>query len=178
MTPLLEDPHQDFLAPQSREEGSLLYIRRPYTAHERVHPLRVLKDSLLFPFRLLFAIFQFLNFFSAIFTGKKLTSAGGAKARELDMRQMMIWGNLVQAQRRPKVEDEGLDLVPKSWELCERNAKGETRVLARGVLAYDAGADGSIVYTNGNALFLLRPDGRKEHILNEQMIEQVFFVPE
>jgi hypothetical protein len=177
MTTVLEDPHQDFLAPQCREDGSMLCIRRPYTARERVHPMRVLKDTLLFPFRFLFAIFQFLNFFSAMFTGKKLTSAGGAKGREMDMRQMMIWGNLVHAQRGPKIEDEGVDLVPKCWELCERNSKGEMRVLARGVLAYDAAPDGNIVYTNGNALFLLRPDGRNERILNEQMIEQVFFVP-
>ena len=45
------------------------------------------------------------------------------------------------------------------------------------MLAYDAAADGTIVYTNGNALFLLHPDGRKERVLNEDMIEQVFFVP-
>lgn len=177
MTTLVEEAGYDYLAPRCREDGSLVYIRRPYTPHERVHPLRVLKDIILFPLRLLVAIYQFLNFFSTIFTGKRLTSADGAKARNMDMRQMMIWGNLVQAQRRPKVEEEGMDLVPKLWELHERNSKGETKVLARGVLAYDVGTDGRIVYTNGNALFLLHPDGRKEHILNEQMIEQVFFVP-
>jgi hypothetical protein len=76
------------------------------------------------------------------------------------------------------VEEEGVDLVPKSWELHQRNAQGETKVLAGGVLAYDVRADGTIVYTNGNALFLLHPDGRKEHLLNEHMIEQVFFVPQ
>ncbi len=177
MTTLVEDAQHDYLAPQYREDGSLLYIRRPYAPHERMHPLRTLKDILLFPFRLVFAIFQFLNFFSTIFTGKRLTSADGANARNMDMRQMMIWGNLVQAQRRPKVEEEGMDLVPKLWELHERDSKGETKVLARGVLAYNVGVDGRIVYTNGNALFLLHPDGRKEHVLNEQMIEQVFFVP-
>lgn len=177
MTTLLEDPHFDYLAPKCRGDGILSYIRRPYTQHERVHPLRMLKDVFLFPVRLLFAIYQFLNFFSTIFTGKKLTSGDGAKARQMDMRQMMIWGNLVQSQRRSKPEDEGVDLVPKLWELHERNSKGETKVLAKGVLAYDVGTDGRIVYTNGNALFLLHPDGRKEHVLNEQMIEQVFFVP-
>jgi hypothetical protein len=108
--------------------------------------------------------------------GRKLTSAGGAKGRELDARQMMIWGNLVQARRQANAEDESADLVPKSWELCRRNANGETRELAGGVLAYDTGEDGTIVYTNGNAIFLLHPDGRKEHVLNERMIEQVFII--
>jgi hypothetical protein len=74
-------------------------------------------------------------------------------------------------------QEEGMDLVPKSWQLCRRSSKGESKVLAAGVLAYDIGADGTIVYTNGSALFLLHPDGRKVHVLNEALIEQVFFVP-
>jgi hypothetical protein len=110
-----------------------------------------------------------------MYTGRKLTS-GGAKARELDMKQMMVWGNVVRAQRQAGVEEEGTDLVPKSWQLCSRNPKGETNVLASGVLAYDRSEDGRIVFTNGNAIFLLHPDGRKERVLNEAMIEQVFFV--
>lgn len=179
MTTLLEDKHYDYLAPQMREDGTLICIRRPYTLQERMNPLTTLKDFFLLPYRLLFALFQFFNFFSAIFTGKQLTSSPGADAQQMNMRQMMIWGNLVhgqqQARRRP--EEEGVDLVPKSWELCERNSRGETKTLAGGVLAYDVAADGTIIYTNGNALFLLHPDGRKERMLNEDMIEQVFFVP-
>lgn len=177
MTTLLEDRHYDFLAPQGRADGSLFYIRRPYTANEGVNPLRVLKDFLLFPFRMLNAIFHFLNFFSAMFSGKQLTSSDGAKAQQMNLRQMMIWGNLVQAQKHQRTGDEGIDLVPKSWELHQRDSKGDAKVLAGGVLAYDIAKDGTILYTNGNALFLLHPNGKKEHLLNETMIEQVFFVP-
>ena len=179
MNTVLEEKGFDFLAPQCLEDGTMLYIRRPYTLNERMHPLRTLKDFFLFPFRLLFAIFQFLNFFSSLFTGKQLTSTSsdGAKSQQMNMRQMMIWGNLVSAQRQARPEEEGVDLVPKSWELHRRAPDGKTKVLASGVLAYDVGADELIVYTNGNALFLLYPDGRKEHLLNERMIEQVFFVP-
>ena len=32
----------------------------------------------------------------------------------------------------------------------------------------------AVIFT---AIFLLHADGRKEHLLNEAMIEQVFFVP-
>jgi len=101
LTTLLEDRQYDYLAPQCLPDGSLLFIRRPYAEHERLHPLRALKVAVLFPFRLLYAIIQFLNFFSAMFTGHKLTSAGGPKGRDLDMRQMMIWGNLVLAVAPP-----------------------------------------------------------------------------
>lgn len=177
MKTVLEDNQFDYLAPQMLEDGSLIYIRRPYTQHERMHPLRVMKDFVLFPFRVLFAVFQFLNFFSALFTGKRLTSNDGAKAQHMNMKQMMIWGNLVGAQRPSKPEEEGMDLVPKSWELYRRSPNGRTTMLTNGVLAYDVRPDGLIVYTNGNALFLLYPDGRKERLLNEGMIEQVFFVP-
>jgi hypothetical protein len=158
-------------------DGRLFYIRRPYAEHERFRPLHTLKEALLFPLRLLYAIFQFLNFFSSIFAGRKLTSAGGPKGREMDMKQMMIWGNLVQAQHPATAEEEGVDLVPKSWELFCRASNGEIKTLAGGVLAYDIDADGRVVYTNGNAVFLLHPDGHIERILNEHMIQQVFFVP-
>jgi hypothetical protein len=112
-----------------------------------------------------------------MFTGRKLTSAGGPKGRDMDMKQMMIWGNLVRAQAPARTENEGADLVPKSWELKCRSAAGETRTLADGVLAYDTNAEGEIVYTNGNAVFLLHADGRKERIVTERMIQQVFFLP-
>jgi hypothetical protein len=58
-----------------------------------------------------------------------------------------------------------------------RAPDGQTKVLTAGVLAYDVNEDGAVVYTNGNAIFLLGPDGKKEHVLNESMIEQVFFMP-
>ncbi len=175
LTTLLESRQFDYLAPECLADGTLLYIRRPHSQHERLNPLRAIKDVVFFPFRLLYAIVQYLNFFSAMYTGRKLTS-GGAKARELDMKQMMVWGNVVRSQRQAGVEEEGTDLVPKSWQLCSQSPKGETKVLAAGVLAYDHIEDGRMVFTNGNAIFLLHPDGRKEHVLNEAMIEQVFFV--
>lgn len=177
MTTLLEDAEFDYLAPQMLPDGRLYYIRRPYSGHQRVNPFHVLKDVVLFPFRLTYAVFQFLNFFSAMFTGRKLTSAGGPKGQDMDMKQMMIWGNLVRAQAPNRAGDEGQDLVPKSWELMCRAANGETRTLAEGVLAYDTTADGSVVYTNGSAVFLLHANGRKERVLSERMIQQVFFLP-
>lgn len=177
MTTLAEDKNFDFLAPQFLPDGAMLCIRRPYAEHEKIHPVRTIKEILLIPFRLVYAIFQYFNFFSAIYTGRKLTSAGGPKGREMDMKQMMIWGNLVRAQQRDLEGDEAADLVPKSWELHRRGANGDTKVLAGGVLAYDVAPDGTIVFTNGNAVFVLHADGRKEQILKERMIEQVFFVP-
>jgi hypothetical protein len=177
MTTLLEDPQYDYLAPQMLPDGSLLYIRRPYSGRERLHPWRILKDTLLMPFRLLYAVFQYLNFFSAMYTGRKLTSSGGAKAREMDLKQMMVWGNLVRSQQPGRPDEESADLVPASWQLFRRSPQGAEKALAAGVLAYDINDQGQILYTNGNVIFLLHPDGRRERLLAERMIEQVFFVP-
>jgi hypothetical protein len=51
--------------------------------------------------------------------------------------------------------------------------------LAQGKVHLKAGATAprTIDSAYGNALFLLHLDGRKERLLNEQTIEQVFFVP-
>jgi len=171
MTTLLEDAKTDFLAPQIAGDGTLYYIRRPYAPTEGISPLRVVKDFFLFPFRLLYAIFQFLNFFSMSFTGKKLSTAGDTKARELDLRQMMIYGNVIRAQQTG--EEEAPDLVPGSWQLARRRTGGKEEILARGVLAYDLADDGTIAYSNGSAIFVLSPAGKKERVVSERMIEQV-----
>ncbi len=174
---LVEAPGKDCLAPHCATDGTQYYIQRPYVAQASGGFLNSIKNLLLFPFRLAHAIYNFLNFFSALFSGRKLATGGGAKAREMDLKQMMIWGNLVRSQRAGDEEAEGTDLVPKSWQLMCRPVSGSTRTLASGVLAYDVGADGVVVYTNGNAVFIIHPDGRKEHMLSERMIEQVFIVP-
>lgn len=170
MNTLLEDAKTDFLAPQMTEDGTLYYIRRPYAPTEGINPLRVVKDFFLFPFRLLFALFQFLNLFSMSYTGKKLSTAGDTKARELDMRQMMIYGNIIRAQQDG--ENDAPDLVPGSWQLARRR-DGREEILARGVLAYDLANDGTIAYSNGSAIFVLAPDGKKDRVVSERMIEQV-----
>ncbi|HEX9046994.1 MAG TPA: hypothetical protein VF988_08190 [Verrucomicrobiae bacterium] len=36
--------------------------------------------------------------------------------------------------------------------------------------------NGDVVYTNGNAIFVLHADGKRQQVLCERMIEQVFFV--
>jgi hypothetical protein len=176
LTTVAEDSHYDYLAPQSLADGSLLYIRRPHAAHERFNPLLAAKETFLMPFRFGYAVFQFFNVFTSLLTGQKLISAGGARAREMDAKQMMIWGNLVRAQHPSRPEEEIEDLVPKSWQLMRRDSNGQTKELAAAVLAYDVSPGGRIVYTNGNAIFLLHPDGQSERLLTEAMVEQVFFL--
>jgi hypothetical protein len=70
VTTVAEDPSFDLLTPQFTRDGSLYYIRRPYRdPNQAPSPLRALLDLVLLPFRLLYAVFQFLNFFTARYTG-------------------------------------------------------------------------------------------------------------
>jgi hypothetical protein len=176
MKMLSEDSANDLLTPQITPDGALYYIRRPYTTGREINPLRTLKDIVLFPFRLGYAVFHYLQVFSMIYTGKKLTGVGGPQARQLDTKEMMIWGNRVSADLMAKENDDAPDLVPKTWQLVRQRGNTDPEVVARGVLAYDLAPDGSVVYSNGSAIFLRDSAGRTQRIHAERLIEQVAII--
>lgn len=180
MTTLLVDEKYDLLDPRLDAAGNLYCIRRPYRPlHARFNPLRGLLDLLLLPFRLLFALFQFLNFFTMRYGGKTLVTSGNARRKQADLRQMMMLGNLMQAQQDAELmaarDREGL--VARSWELVKKSAGGELQVLAKGVLCFDLCDDGSIVLTDGAHVYQLGPDGKREELLRDRLISQVIAVP-
>ena len=173
---VLEDPAADLMNPKMDARGQLFYIKRPWKNPFAKPPWwRGILDFLLFPFRLLFALFQFLNFFTVRYTGKTLTTSGGAQQREADLKQMMIWGNMVDAQKAARTQDDNdaPDLVPKNWELLCKDHTGTTSTLARGVVSFDLCGDGSLVYSNGSAIFLRRADGKTERLVKDGLISKV-----
>jgi hypothetical protein len=178
MTCLAEDADADFLGPQISADGTLYYIRRPYhSPHKRISVWRFLWSIVCMPFRFLFAVFQFFNFFTLTLTGKPLIDAGGAKQQQMDVRRLMIWGNLINADKAirgaRRAGEDSPPLVPRSWELIRRAADGTERIVARGVLSFDLCRDGSLVYTNGSAIDCVDPQGSTERVLTDQLIEQV-----
>lgn len=177
---LAEDPRHDLLAPRRGASGTLYFVRRPWRGADRTTFGAAMKDFLLFPGRLLFAFFQWLNFFSVRYSGKPLTTAGGPRKEGADIRQMMIWGNLIDAEQAARESadrgEDAPDLVPQSWQLVRQTGSGEQTVLARGVLAFDLAEDGSLVYTNGNAIWRMGDDGKKERLCVDRQIEQVVAV--
>ncbi len=181
VTALVEDPAQDCLTPRSAPGGDLYFIRRPWRAAPRPNPFRILLALLLFPVRFLFALFQYLNFFGVKYTGKPLMSSQGAEARQADVKQWMIQGNLIDAAReQKKALTDGEDvpsLVPHTWQLVRRRAAGDEAVLARGVVAFDVGASG-VVYSNGAAIYHLGSDGKRARLCTAPRIEQVVIVEE
>lgn len=176
VTTLAEDETSDLLSPQTSPDGSLYFIRRPYTApNAGVSPWRGALDLLLFPLRLLYAIFQYLNFFTATYTGKFLTTAGGAQQKEADLKRMMIWGNMVDAAKAAREQrgEETPSLVPSSWQLIRRAPSGEDEVIAKNVLSFDLYPDGAVLYSNGSGIFVRPGDGKTERLAKDALIQQV-----
>jgi len=172
--PILENPAFDYLKPRVSPTGDLLFIRRPYEA-PRYGLGVLLMDMLLFPFRLLRAVFHYLNFFSLMYSRKPLTSASGP-AVQADLKNILLQGRRIDAEKalRGARPVHGVpSLVPESWELVSRDQQGVERVLATNVASYDIGADGTIVYSNGRGVFVLEQDGSSRLALSDQLVAEV-----
>ena len=180
MTTLLEDSNRDLLSPRLTEEGALYFIRRPYSLDRTQRSgWRIVEDVLLFPYRLIYAFFQYLNLFAMMYTGKPLAQGGPLARKDANQAQMTIWGNLVEARKTllgKERKDEGL--VPSSWELCRKKGSGEVEVLAKSVLSFDLESGGSILYTNGSTVYRLSSSGERVQIHKAAMIQQVAALPE
>ncbi len=182
---LVSDPQYDLLAPQMTVDGNLYYIRRPYLPlRQRVRFWHRLKEILFMPLQLLIAIFEWLNFFTRRYTGKFLLMAHQPPQRGLG--QMLFLGRLVdvgaEVERNCRFGDaDSPALVPRSWELVAQLPHQEPVVIAAGVLAFDVGVDGSIVYSNGSAVYGVHPGGVAKRLVvageaasaDRQVIEQV-----
>jgi hypothetical protein len=175
MSALLEDEKFDLLSPRLAADGTLYFIRRPYSLGAKPRSLwRWIEDLLLLPYRLIYALFQYLNFFTMMYTGKPLAQSGPFVRKEADQAKMMVWGNLLEAQKSLNGEAAGMNsMVPSSWELCRRSPDGAIEVLAKSVLSFDLESDGGILITNGFSVFRLSPAGAKIQIHKASLISQV-----
>jgi len=174
VTPILDDAGFDHLKPRVDAAGNLLFIRRPYEA-PRYEAHSFLTDILLFPFRLLRAVFHYLNFFSLMYSRKPLTSASGP-AFQADLKNILLQGRRIDAEKalRSARTVQGVpSLVPDSWVLVRRDAGGQERVLATNVASYDLAGDGSILFSNGGGVFVLESDGSARLAVTDELVLDV-----
>ena len=171
---VLASPAHDFMQPRVCAQGNLHFIRRPYDV-PTYSSGNILVDTLLFPFRLLRAIFHYLNFFSLMYSRKPLTGAAGPKV-QADIKDVILKGRRIDAEKALRQENaiNGVaSLVPRTWELVRRTRQGAETVLATNVASYDLLADGSIIYSNGRAVFMLGQGGQSTLILKEDLVGDV-----
>ena len=110
-----------------------------------------------------------------MYSGKQLKTVKQRGAQQMDLPQMMIYGNLIKAQR-PDDELNATSLVPRSWQLIATKPGGSEEVVASGVLCFDLAEDGSVVYSNGSTITLLSPEGKKTDLAKDSIIQQVIFL--
>ncbi len=158
---LLQDEAHDLLAPQVASDGALLFVRRPWKQPGQASLGGCLKEALLFPFHVIYAAFQWLNFFTIRHTGKPLTTAGGPERQAKHIERLMLWGMMVDAEQAAKESqragDEVPAMVPQSWHLVRRAPDGAEEIIARGVAAFDVAPDGALVWSNGRGLWHRAP---------------------
>lgn len=174
----LEDPSRDYLLPRVAADGSLYYLRRPYQGLPRASGWGILRDLVMLPVALVMALFGFLNFFSLMFSGKPLMTAGGPRRDGPEPRHMLLWGKMIDAEKAERRARKGEPpaLVPDDWELVRRAADGSETVLCGGVVSYDLCDDGSVVYTNGSAVYHRDPNGQRRLLGQGRLIEHVVAV--
>lgn len=171
---VLEDASTDYLQPRVDRHGNLYFIQRPYEA-QQYGGTNLLLDTVLFPFRLARAVFHYLNFFSLMYSRKPLTSADGPRV-EADIKTMLIKGKRIDAERALRSENRvnGIpSLVPRSWQLVKRTKSGSETILATNVASFDIASDGTLLYSNGYAVFQLAPDNHSQVILRDKLIGDV-----
>ncbi len=172
---ILEGGKTSFVKPQTNASGKYLYyIEKPYKPEKSGGGC--LLDILLLPFRLLTALFGFFNIFSMKYSGKALSN-NGTKAKERDQREIILDGNLINAEKAMKenAKDENPGTVPKSFKLCRMNESGERETVKCGVIAYTLSDSGDIYCSNGKHLLKLTPDGREEMLLSEDNVTYLAF---
>lgn len=178
VTPVLEDDKYDFLQPRISPDGYLYYIRRPYET-PRYNDKIAIADFFLLPFRLLRAVFHYLNFFSLIYSQKPLTTAAGPKIKGDDLKTVMLRGRMIDAEKalRKGTKIMGIpSLVPSSWELVRQDQDGNQVVVAKNVAAFSISINGHIAYSNGCAVFSLDDSYKSRLILKDKIIEDIIVI--
>ena len=165
---VFEGGTHEYWRPFEAQDGTLYCIRRPYHngKSEGISLAAIgrgFKDLLLFPVRLLKALFGWLNFFTQRYAGESLKTSGGAnpsKSKQKSEEQLFVEGNLLDAEKNRKANaahgEKNAGYAPSSWELIARGADGTVKVVRKGVLDYHITADGEVVFSNGKYILRMR----------------------
>lgn len=126
----------DFLWPRIAGDGTLYYIRRPNNnVAPPVNPWSALQQTVLLPFRILWAIGRLIDLYVERRTGNPIFPA--------------------------KEAGEQAFKTPPSWVLMRQTTAGPERAetIAEGARAFDLASDGSVIYSNGFDVYRVPAQG-------------------
>jgi hypothetical protein len=181
VTEVYADPAMNGLKYREDAKGNRYMMVRPYKQPSSGPSA---KDMLLGPVRLLQAFGGFLNLFSLRYGGKPLQSGGDApaQAKQKSERDLVIEGNLVQAERNMRENQRRGDvnpgIVPGDWRLVRLKDDGTLETVKRGVLDYALLPSGGFVFTNGKYVIACDAEGKETVLLKDELVTRVLVLPE
>ena len=160
---LLSSEVTDYLCPQKDSEGNLYFLSRSYEGPggPKAPILTTIKDTLLFPLRLIRSFIDFFQIFSQLVSKKPLSTAGGPKKNGPEPAQIWLYGRLL----TPDKESKDGSLASADWKLKMRSPEDKETTIASHILAYDLREDGTIVASDGRNLRLIK--GKSNKILTK-----------
>lgn len=181
---ILSSPDRSYERPYESGNGDLYFIEKPVKEKKEYSVGRTLLDILLLPWRLLKAVYCFLETFTMLFTGKGFSrhDPNPAKNNDKNPQQIYVEGNLVNADREYKNnlrhKDAFAGIAPHAWVLKKKDAEGKETELCHGVIDYSVLSDGSVVYTNGKNVIVTDGKGKHEKIASATLCTCVASFPE
>ncbi len=183
---VLEDEKHDILSPKEDTAGNLYFIRQPYRLSEEednVSFLGILKDVLLFPYRLVKAFIGFLDVFSIIYGREPLNSSGrrsDIRTKQKSEKELFFEGRILEAEKNLKENQRSGDkfagIMSRNRVLVRRAPDGTEEVLAKAVMDYTLCADGSVLYSNGAHILHRKADGAVEELVKTRMARNLVIV--
>jgi hypothetical protein len=178
MEAIAEDPQWDYLQPKIDAAGNLHYIRRPHGDRDDLSFGQKLKGFVMLPFHIAAAIFGFMEAFTHLFGKRSLRPAGAAKDMPMARNRYATFHDTTIALEKVLDKkgqiDESQHLVPATWELIRRDKHGEETVLASHVVAYDLGANGELLYSDGLRIWQGGPSPQK--LFQGKIVQSVVIV--
>ena len=155
---VVRDKKYAYVKPKIAQNGDLYCIKRPNGEKKSGN---IFLDILLFPFRIIKAIFGFLQAFVMIFGQTSLTSstAEGSRGRETDRNKLYVDGALIEAdkelKRNAKKKGKEYGFIPQSWKLVKRSGEKE-EIVKSGVCDLALCRDGGAYCTDGKHIYYLK----------------------
>lgn len=167
----------DCIYPRVDQYDNLYFIKRAYQSS---HNIKIsLIDYLIIPFKIIRAIFKWIELFTILHTGEPLTSKGAnpAKTKQMDAKDVIINGNIINADKILKENlskgEKYAGIAPKDWELVKLDTNGKQHTIKKGVLGFDINKNNEIIYSNGKYILKITPEGKEEVVEEVEFIEKI-----
>lgn len=170
------DGHDCFL-PKVDSHDNVYFIKRPYQSH--YNRFMSIKDIIFMPFKILKAIFKWIEFFTIRHTGEPLVTGGSnpAKSKEMEPQEIIINGNIINADKVMKENNARGEkypgIAPKEWELVKMDRDGKYNCIKKGVMGFNIDSEGKIVYSNGKYILRLNENGKEEVVDKIDMVDKI-----